>query len=83
MNNKKTIVGWVAIGVTVLSMIIGVVYAYGELNGKQKAQGISIETLKDEGCMPARQHETDIKVIRRDIENIDKNVQEILKEVRK
>lgn len=83
MNNKKTIVGWVAIGVTVLSMIIGVVYAYGELNGKQKAQGISIETLKDEGCMPARQHKTDIKVMRRDIENIDKNVQEILKEVRK
>lgn len=73
---------WIKLLVSVGIVLLGVAAGYGMLRGEVADNTSHIETVKTEGCLPARQSETDIQIIQKDVEII-KSSQKDMKETQK
>lgn len=82
--NKKVLnngyVKGVTAAVAVILLIAAVVKAYAVINERQKVETEARQTLKDEGCMPARRNVTTIEVVKTKVEEIDETQKEMRKE---
>lgn len=74
MKNKFFSNGWVkaaTLAITITALIIAGVKSYTTLSVQQEVGSQNRETLKTEGCLPARQNVTDIAVIKSKVEEIN------------
>ena len=77
-NGRKVTIAIISLIITVVVIIAGVVYGYAKMEVEAFSHSEDIETLKDEGCLPARQGKTDIELIKKDIEHIRQGVDKLL-----
>ncbi len=71
--------------ITVIVIIASVIKGYASLEAEVEHQGkghvAAIDTIKKEGCLPARQSKTDIQLIQKDVETMKEDVDDIKKGV--
>ena len=81
-NGRKTTVAIISLIVTIVVVIAAGVKAYTvlaqDVEHQQTTHTSAIETIKEEGCLPARQGKTDIELIKKDIEHIKQGVDKLL-----
>lgn len=77
-NGKFWIKLLISIGIVLIAAAVG----YGVLRGEVSDNASNIETVKTEGCLPARQSKTDIQIIQKDVEII-KGSQKDMEETQK
>lgn len=75
-NNRKVTIAIIGLMISIVVIIAAIVKTYASIESEVKYQAEShtekIETIKTEGCLPARQSKTDIQIIKADIETIKK-----------
>lgn len=71
-NNKKTTIAIISLIIVVIGIIAGVIKGYADMEAEAKTHTANIETIKEEGCLPAREGKTKIQIIQKDIETIKK-----------
>lgn len=78
-NNRKIII-WVAIIsliATLGTISAGGFVGWGKIQEQQVSQDTSIENVKEEGCLPARDNKAEIKVVVSNLKNIEEDIDEI------
>lgn len=82
-NNRRITIAIISLIITVVVIIAAIVKGYTKVEAKVESQGeshtIAIETIKNEGCLPARQSNIDIQLIQKDVETIQGNIETIQK----
>ncbi|KKL60939.1 hypothetical protein LCGC14_1807610 [marine sediment metagenome] len=65
---------WLWLAISAGSVLVAIGVAWGVLSSEVEQQDIghtaAIETIKNEGCLPARQSKTDIQLIQKDVESM-------------
>ena len=76
---------WLWLAISAGSVLVAIGVAWGVLSSEVEQQDIghtaAIETIKNEGCLPARQSKTDIQLMQKDVEIIQRDVDDIKKGV--
>lgn len=84
-NGRKTTIAVISLIITVIFIIVAVAKGYfsleAEVAHQEEVHTAAVETIKAEGCLPARQSKTDVQLIQKDVEIIQKDVDEIKKGV--
>lgn len=73
-NGRRTTIAVIGLIVTVIVIIVAVAKGYfsleAEVAHQEEVHTAAVETIKAEGCLPARKSETDIQIIQKDVEII-------------
>ena len=77
-NGRKTTISVIGLIITVVVIIAAIVKGYTKIEVEAVSHTTAIETIKTEGCLPARQGKTDIELIKKDIEHIRQGVDKLL-----
>ena len=85
-NNRKTTIALIGLTATVIVIIAAIVKGYvsleSEVEYQKKTHIAAVETIKNEGCLPARESKTEIQLIQKDIVTI-KDSQKDMEETQK
>ncbi len=80
-GNRKTTIAIISLIVVVIAIIAGVIKGYSKLEAEvehqEETHTAAVETIKAEGCLPARQSKTDIQLVQKDIEVMQKDIGDI------
>ena len=71
-GNRKTTIAIISLIITVVVIIAAIVKGYTKMEVGAEGHVTAIETIKTEGCLPARQSKTDIQLVQKDIEVMQK-----------
>lgn len=74
-NGRKITMAIITLALIVAGTIAAIVKGYTKIEVEAQSHTTAIETVKIEGCLPARQGKTDIQLIKKDVEVI-KDTQE-------
>lgn len=76
-NNRKTTIAIISLIISVVVIIAAIVKGYTKMEVGAEGHVAAIETIKNEGCLPARQSKTDIQLVQKDIEVMQKDIGDI------
>ncbi len=78
-NGRKTTIAIISLIVTVIVIIAAIVKGYTKMEVEANSHTTAIETIKNEGCLPARQSKTDIEVLKEGQKTMNEKLDELLK----
>ena len=81
-NNRKTTIAIISLIITVVVIIAAIVKGYTKMEVEGQGHVTAIETIKIEGCLPARESKTAMELVKQDIVTIKEDQKEFKEEVK-
>ena len=69
-KNKKTTIAIISLIITVVVIIAAIVKGYTKMEVEGQGHVTAIETIKNEGCLPARESKIQIQLLQKDVKTI-------------
>jgi len=69
-NNRKTTIAIISLIITVVIIITAIVKGYTKMEVEGQGHVTAIETIKNEGCLPARESKIQIQLLQKDVKTI-------------
>lgn len=78
-NGRKATIAIISLALIVAGTIAAIVKGYTKMEVEAASHTTAIETIKEEGCLPARQSKTDIEVLKEGQKTINGKLDELLR----
>ena len=78
-NNRRTTIAIISLIITVVVIIAAIVKGYTKIEVESQSHVTAIKTIKEEGCLPARQSKTDIEVLKEGQKTMNDKLDELLR----